>query len=118
MSNQPTRPDPKLAHYLGQVLRLSDGHPLWLRDDQGRRRAATWRAGELVPAGEVVEGSQGGGGVALWLAPALIKGHRLDWLLEKATELGAERLGLTATARAVVQWSEADFDRKLSLIHI
>jgi 16S rRNA (uracil1498-N3)-methyltransferase len=120
MSNEPTRPDAKLLHYLGNVLRLSDGHPLWLRDEAGRRRQGCWRVGGggmIEPQGEVVEATAGGGvaagGPALWLAPALIKGHRLDWLMEKATELGAERIGFTATARAVVQWGADDFVRKL-----
>jgi 16S rRNA (uracil1498-N3)-methyltransferase len=47
----------------------------------------------------------------LTLATAVPKGERFDWLVEKATELGVERLIPIATARSVVQPGQAKLDR-------
>lgn len=37
------------------------------------------------------------------LAQAILKGHRMDWLLQKAAELGAERVIPMITGRTIVQ---------------
>lgn len=47
----------------------------------------------------------------LTLATAVPKGERFDWLVEKATELGVERLIPIATARSVVQPGAVKLDR-------
>ncbi len=47
----------------------------------------------------------------LTLATAVPKGERFDWLVEKATELGVERLIPTLTARSVVEPGERKLDR-------
>jgi 16S rRNA (uracil1498-N3)-methyltransferase len=92
------------AHYLRTVLRLSDGAEVLAFDDRtgewrarlvgDRRRPqlmveARTRMRERVPD--------------LWLCAAPLKKGRIDWLAEKACELGARRLVLTATRRSVVE---------------
>jgi len=93
------------AHYLGAVLRLGAGAQLKLFDDRtgewlaevaeaGKRRVTiclreNLRARETVPD--------------LWLLFAPIKRGRIDWLVEKATELGAARLVPVMTRRTVVE---------------
>lgn len=112
----------RVSHYLTRVLRLPPGSPLLLRDPLGRSLPATlqehpehsehrghWQA---APSGPLTQPDLSSAARSVWLAPALIKGHRLDWLLEKATELGADRIGLTQTTRSVVRWSADDFLRK------
>lgn len=37
------------------------------------------------------------------LAQAILKGHRMDWLLQKAAELGADRIMPLTTSRTIVQ---------------
>jgi 16S rRNA (uracil1498-N3)-methyltransferase len=92
------------ANYLGNVLRLGPGAQVKLFDDRtgewlaevrdaGRKRVtvalvAHLRAREAVPD--------------LWLLFAPIKRGRIDWLVEKATELGVARLVPVLTRRTVV----------------
>lgn len=92
------------AHYLGNVMRLKTGDPVRLFDDRtgewiaevadaGKRNVmlrltAKLRAREDVPD--------------LWLLFAPIKKGPIDWLIEKATELGAARLQPVITHRTIV----------------
>lgn len=50
--------------------------------------------------------------VRITLAPALIKADRWEWLLEKATELGAAEIQPLITERCVVKLSADDATRK------
>ncbi|HYE27900.1 MAG TPA: 16S rRNA (uracil(1498)-N(3))-methyltransferase [Allosphingosinicella sp.] len=92
------------AHYLANVLRMGPGARVKLFDDRsgewlaevveaGRRRV-TLAVGEQLRERETVPD--------LWLLFAPIKRGRIDWLVEKATELGVARLLPVLTARTVV----------------
>ena len=92
------------AHYLLSVMRMKAGGTVKLFDDRtgewlgevaatGKRDlvvriAARLREREAVPD--------------LWLCAAPIKRGRIDWVAEKASELGVARLVPVATRRAVV----------------
>jgi 16S rRNA (uracil1498-N3)-methyltransferase len=92
------------AHYLLSVMRMKAGGAVKLFDDRtgewlgevaatGKRDlvvriAARLREREAVPD--------------LWLCAAPIKRGRIDWVAEKASELGVARLVPVATRRAVV----------------
>ncbi|WP_420139405.1 16S rRNA (uracil(1498)-N(3))-methyltransferase [Sphingomonas sp.] len=92
------------ANYLGNVMRLKAGDPVRLFDDRtgewlaevtetakrhiGLRLTGRLRARETVPD--------------LWLLFAPIKKGPIDWLVEKATELGAARLQPVITQRTIV----------------
>ena len=98
------------ANYLANVLRLGAGAEVKLFDDRtgewlaaveaaGRRRVSLrvtrrLRERETVPD--------------LWLLFAPIKRGRIDWLVEKATELGAARLVPVLTQRSVVERINAE----------
>ena len=41
------------------------------------------------------------------------KGERLDWLVQKITELGVDRLQLLDADHSVVRWKPSDVDKKL-----
>lgn len=98
------------AHYLLSVMRIKAGGAVKLFDDRtgewlaevaqtGKRDlvlriAARLRAREAVPD--------------LWLCAAPIKRGRIDWVAEKASELGVARLVPVATRRAVVDKLNAD----------
>lgn len=93
------------ANYLGNVLRLSGGAELLLFDgasgewlariaDAAKKRmtltvAQRTREPELIPD--------------VWLAFAPVKRSQTDWLVEKATELGAARLMPVMTQRTVAE---------------
>jgi 16S rRNA (uracil1498-N3)-methyltransferase len=97
--------EPAQANYLGNVLRLGPGDALltfdgstgeWLAriSDAGKRRMALTvekrtREPETVPD--------------VWLAFAPVKRAQTDWLVEKATELGAARLIPVMTQRTVAE---------------
>ena len=97
--------DGPAANYLGNVLRLNTGAQLKLFDD----RTGEWLA-------EITESSRKRVGVRilqllrerecvpdLWLLFAPIKHGRIDWLVEKATELGIARLVPMETQRTIVE---------------
>ncbi|MBV9932334.1 MAG: 16S rRNA (uracil(1498)-N(3))-methyltransferase [Alphaproteobacteria bacterium] len=92
------------AHYLGAVLRLGAGGRAKLFDD----RTGEWLA-EIVEAGKkrvslrVLEKLRERETVPdLWLLFAPIKRGRIDWIAEKASELGVARLVPVITARTIV----------------
>ncbi|HEY0630045.1 MAG TPA: 16S rRNA (uracil(1498)-N(3))-methyltransferase, partial [Sphingomicrobium sp.] len=92
------------AHYLGNVLRLKEGSELLLFDG----RSGEWlakivltRKGRMVVVAEQQTRPQEGV-PDLWLAFAPIKKGRVDWLVEKAVELGVARLLPVVTQRTVV----------------
>jgi 16S rRNA (uracil1498-N3)-methyltransferase len=91
--------------YLGAVLRLGPGDRVELFDD----RTGEWLA-EIVAAGKkrvsltVGERLRQREAVPdLWLLFAPIKRGRIDWLVEKATELGVARLMPVVTRRTIVE---------------
>ena len=92
------------ANYLANVLRLRSGDRVklfddktgeWLAtlDDVGKKSVAL-SVGDHLRERETVPD--------LWLLFAPIKRGRIDWLVEKATELGVDRLMPVITARTVV----------------
>lgn len=98
------------AHYLGGVLRLGAGAQVKLFDD----RTGEWLA-EIVDAGNrrmtlaVIRRLREREEVPdLWLLFAPIKRGRIDWLVEKATELGVRRLVPVITQRTIVDRLNGD----------
>ncbi|MEO7365892.1 MAG: 16S rRNA (uracil(1498)-N(3))-methyltransferase [Sphingomicrobium sp.] len=93
------------ANYLGNVLRMKVGSELLVFDgssgewlariaEAGKKRMTLGverrtREPEVIPD--------------VWLAFAPVKRARIDWLVEKATELGAARLMPVVTQRTVVE---------------
>ena len=93
------------ANYLANVLRLQPGARMKLFDD----RSGEWLA-EIAEAARkrvtlnVIEHLRPREPVPdLWLLFAPIKRGRVDWLVEKATELGIARLVPVVTQRTVVE---------------
>jgi 16S rRNA (uracil1498-N3)-methyltransferase len=98
------------ANYLVNVLRLSAGAEVKLFDDRtgewlarideaGRRRVSLRIVRHLREREDVPD---------LWLLFAPIKRGRIDWLVEKATELGAARLVPVITQRTIVDRINVD----------
>jgi 16S rRNA (uracil1498-N3)-methyltransferase len=93
------------ANYLAAVLRLTPGDTVKLFDD----RTGEWLA-EIVDAGKkrvalrVTRMLREREAVPdLWLLFAPIKRGRIDWIAEKATELGVARLVPVVTQRTIVE---------------
>ncbi|MCH4892034.1 16S rRNA (uracil(1498)-N(3))-methyltransferase [Sphingomonas sp. SFZ2018-12] len=92
------------AHYLIAVMRLKAGDPIKLCDDATGewlavaesvgKRALDVAVREQLRARETVPD--------LWLCAAPIKKGRIDWVIEKACELGVDRIRPVLTRRSVV----------------
>ena len=98
------------AHHLRRVLRLRDGDALTVSDGRGSWRA--YRFGDVLePAGEVVEVPAPM--TALTLAVALTKGAKPELAVQKATELGMDRVVLFTSARSIPRWDDARATKQL-----
>ncbi|WEK43664.1 MAG: 16S rRNA (uracil(1498)-N(3))-methyltransferase [Candidatus Sphingomonas colombiensis] len=104
------RIDGPAAHYLGQVMRMKPGDPVKLFDDAtgewlavaesvGRREVTLDVREQLAPREAVPD---------LWLVAAPLKKGRVDWMAEKACELGIARLVPVVTRRTVVDKPNTD----------
>ena len=96
--------DAAQSNYLGNVLRMKEGAQLLLFDGS----SGEWLA-EVVETGKkrmmlsVVEPTRQQESVPdLWLAFAPVKKGRVDWLVEKAVELGIARLLPVITQRTII----------------
>jgi 16S rRNA (uracil1498-N3)-methyltransferase len=115
--DEPARPmlTDEDVHHLSRVLRLRPGEEVIAADGRGRWGRARWRgAAELEP----VRGEAGVGGdgtvqlearaePGLTVAFAPVKGERPEWVVQKLTELGIDRIVPLLSERSVVRWSGA-----------
>jgi 16S rRNA (uracil1498-N3)-methyltransferase len=94
------------AHHAAKVLRVQVGEPLIVAD--GRGRVAEARATAVSPAevrARVTAMREVAAPVpALTVVVGLLKGGKLDLVVEKLTELGVARVAPAACARSVVRW--------------
>ncbi len=97
--------DDDVEHHLRRVLRLRDGETVGVTDGEGRWRLATVRATTSVltleSATDVVVEERP---APITIAVAIPKGDRLDWLVQKTTEIGVDRIQLLHAERSVVRW--------------
>lgn len=96
--------DAAQANYLGNVMRLKEGDRLLLFDGtSGEWLAEVAEAGKKRMTLAVNEPSRPQESTPdLWLAFAPVKKGRVDWLVEKAVELGIARLLPVVTRRTIV----------------
>jgi 16S rRNA (uracil1498-N3)-methyltransferase len=96
---------PEESRHLARVCRIGVGDRVEIFDGRGFVSGADVVASaadgvELVAAGEPIVAARPA--CSLVLASAMPKGERLDWLIEKATELGVDRLIPIIAERSVV----------------
>ena len=96
--------DPAQVNYLGNVMRLKVGDRLLVFDGaSGEWLAEVAEAAKKRMTLAVVEPTKAQEDVPdLWLAFAPVKKGRVDWLVEKAVELGVARLLPVETQRTIV----------------
>ena len=97
--------DSAQANYIGNVLRLKEGAELLLFDGRsGEWVARIAEAGKKRMTLAVLRRTREAESVPdVWLAFAPVKRAQTDWLVEKATELGAARLIPVMTQRTVAE---------------
>jgi len=105
------------THYLGRVLRLDAGDGLRLFNERDGEWAAVLQAMDRRTATvRLVEPVRAPGhepGPVLVFAP--IRPNRMDWLIEKAVELGAAALVPVLTRHTVVRIDKADRLRAIAV---
>ncbi len=98
------------ANHIARVLRLAPGAPISLFDGNGAEyagRIEAVRKSEVVVAlGERRE-SASESPLRLTLAQGVSRGERMDWVVQKAVELGVERVVPVVTERSVVRLDAA-----------
>ncbi len=104
------------AHYLGRVMRVSAGDAVVLCDDKtGEWAARVIEPGKRSVTLEVVDRLREREEVPnFWLCPALLKKDRFDLVLEKATELGVDRIQPLITRRCVADKLNLDRARTIT----
>lgn len=96
---------PEQASYLRNVLRLADGNEILVfngRDGEWRARlVAEGKRGASLEIAELVRPQAGGPDLHYLFAP--LKRARLDYMVQKATELGVQRLVPVLTRHTVAE---------------
>jgi 16S rRNA (uracil1498-N3)-methyltransferase len=97
--------DAAQANYLGNVMRLGVGSELLVFDgESGEWLARVSEAGRKSMGLEVERQTREPESIPdVWLAFAPVKRTQTDWLVEKATELGAARLLPVMTQRTIAE---------------
>jgi 16S rRNA (uracil1498-N3)-methyltransferase len=93
-------------HHLERVLRLRAGEAVTVSDGRGRWRACRFAtdAALQVDGPVVVEPEPE---PSLTVAFALVKGERPEWVVQKLTEVGIDRIVPFVAERSVVRWDDA-----------
>jgi 16S rRNA (uracil1498-N3)-methyltransferase len=105
------------AHYIARVLRLSAGDAVQLFDGSGHEYR-----GELLEAGKkrvLVELRETLAGIAesplhIHLGQGLSRGERMDWAIQKATELGVSAITPLVSERCEVRLKDERADKRLA----
>lgn len=88
-------------HHLERVLRLRAGDALTVCDGRGRWRPCRYGV-PLEPTGEVQVVARAQPELTVGFTP--VKGDRPEWVVQKLTELGIDRILVLAADRSVVRW--------------
>lgn len=105
------------AHYIGRVLRHAVGDALQLFDGSGQEFL-----GELIEVGKKsvrVELRESFAGLAesplrIHLGQGLSRGERMDWAIQKASELGASEISPIVSERCEVRLKDERADKRMA----
>ncbi len=101
-------------HHMSSVLRLRPGELVVASDGRGAWRRCVFdakAAGGLQVEGEVVRVERPVPAVTVGFVP--VKGARPDWVVQKLTEVGVDRIVVLRSTRSVVRWEGAREQRAL-----
>lgn len=95
--------DDDARHHLVRVLRLRDGEVVTVTDGAGSWRPCRVRGGEVEPDGDIAFVPRRANPITI--AFAVPKHDRPEWIVQKLTELGVDRVVVLEADRSVVRWS-------------
>lgn len=99
-------------HHLARVLRLRPGVEVTVGDGRGTWRPAHFTGGaNLEPCGDAVTSPRPTPPLTVAFAPT--KGDRPEWVVQKLTELGMDRIVPIQCERSVVRWDAERADRQV-----
>jgi 16S rRNA (uracil1498-N3)-methyltransferase len=104
------------ANHIMRVLRLREGDALTLFDGRGGEygaRIASFRKDSAQVEVKEHRDVERESTLNLTLAQGISRGERMDWVMQKATELGVTRIIPVITERTMVKLDERQADRKL-----
>lgn len=105
------------AHYIGRVLRMAEGDALQLFDGSGHEfRGTLLEVGKkrvVVRLGESFAG-QVESPLRIHLGQGLSRGERMDWAIQKATELGVNDITPIFSERCEVRLKDERADKRLT----
>jgi len=101
---------PHDEHHLRRVLRVRDGDAVTIADGAGRWCHATF--GDRVQVSSAVH-TEPDPVPPITIAFALVKGDRPEYVVQKLTELGVDRIVPFVAARSVVRWDDAKAERNV-----
>jgi 16S rRNA (uracil1498-N3)-methyltransferase len=104
------------ATHLLRVLRLGEGDEVLLFNGDGcdyraRIHSVSKRSAEVSIEGRIEVARESS--LQVTLAQALARGEKMDWVLQKATELGVSRIAPVVTERTEVKLDAERADRRL-----
>ncbi|MBI4882718.1 MAG: 16S rRNA (uracil(1498)-N(3))-methyltransferase, partial [Actinobacteria bacterium] len=89
-------------HHLFRVMRLRSGELVTISDGHGGWRSTVVEDHALAPIGEAVSEASP---PPITIASAIPKGDRLEWMVQKLTELGVSDMVFVDCERSVVKWT-------------
>ncbi|AZE51714.1 16S rRNA (uracil(1498)-N(3))-methyltransferase [Pseudomonas chlororaphis] len=105
------------AHYIGRVLRMAEGDALQLFDGSGNEfRGTLLEVGKkrvVVRLDESFAG-QVESPLQIHLGQGLSRGERMDWAIQKATELGVNEITPIFSERCEVRLKDERADKRLA----
>jgi 16S rRNA (uracil1498-N3)-methyltransferase len=104
------------ANHITRVLRLRSGDALTVFDGSGGEfgaRVEEFRKEAVVVSVDEHRTLDRESPLSLTLAQGISRGERMDWIIQKATELGASRIVPVFTKRSVVRLDDKQAERKL-----
>lgn len=107
--------DGDAANHIARVLRLRQGEPLTLFDGRGGEYAARieeFRKGAVIVSVDEQLPVARESPLPITLAQGVSRGERMDWVVQKATELGVTRIIPVLTERSVVRLDAKQAERK------
>ncbi len=105
------------AHYISRVLRLSPGSAVQLFDGSGAEfRGALAEVGKKTVTVELHERVMGmpESPLQIHLGQGLSRGERMDWAIQKATELGVTQITPIISERCEVRLNDERADKRLT----
>ncbi len=99
-------------HHIERVLRLRAGETVTVSDGRGGLRVCSYGAGAVLESvGEIEIEAPPVPSIAVGFA--LVKGDKPEWIVQKLSECGVDRILPFVAARSIVRWDPAKAARNL-----